>query len=136
MVYRRPPALTRRLVNPLVSRMHPRGVETLTVTGRRTGRPRRVPVLPVQVGTQRYLVAPYGESDWVRNLRACGEGELDGPRGREHFLAQELPADQRAQIIDVYRRQAGRTVDRLFRSMPDPGSHPVFVLEQATGNST
>ena len=136
MVYRKPPVLTRRLVNPLVSRMHPRGVETLTVTGRRTGRPRRVPVLPVQVGTQRYLVAPYGESDWVHNLRACREGELDGPRGHEHFLARELPADQRAEIIDAYRRQAGRTVNRLFRSMPEPGSHPVFALEHPTGNST
>ena len=129
MVYRKPPVLTRRLVNPLVSRMHPRGVETLTVIGRRTGRPRQVPVLPVQVGTQRYLVAPYGESEWVRNLRACGEGELDGRRGHERFLAHELPMDQRAEIIEAYRRQAGRTVERLFRSMPDPGSHPVFVLE-------
>lgn len=133
MVYRKPPILTRRVVNPLVSRLHPRGVETLTVTGRRTGRPRRVPVLPVQVGKRRYLVAPYGESEWVRNLRACHEGELDGPSGHEHFLARELPADQRAEIIEAYRRKAGRTVERLFRSMPDPGSHPVFALERPPG---
>jgi len=132
MVYHKPPVLTRRLINPLVSRMHPRGVETLTVTGRRTRRPRRVPVLPVQVGTQRYLVAPYGESEWVRNLRVCGQGELAGRRGHEHFRATELPVDQRAEIIEVYRRQAGRTVERLFRSMPDPGSHPVFALEQSS----
>lgn len=111
--------------------MHPRGVETLTVTGRRTGRPRRVPVLPVQVGTQRYLVAPYGESEWVRNLRVCGAGELDGTRGHEHFRARELPVEERAEIIEVYRRQAGRTVERLFKSMPDLGEHPVFAVEHA-----
>ena len=91
MVYSKPPALTRRVINPLVSRLHPRGVETLTVVGRRTGRPRRVPVLPVQVGSQRY---------------------------------------------EAYRKQAGRTVDRLFRSMPEPASHPVFALDADGGPST
>lgn len=136
MVYSKPPALTRRVINPLVSRLHRRGVETLTVVGRRTGRPRRVPVLPVQVGSQRYLVAPYGESEWVRNLRACGEGELEGAHGHAHFRAHELPADQRAPIIEVYRKQAGRTVDRLFRSMPEPSSHPVFALDADGGPST
>ncbi|GAA2102969.1 hypothetical protein GCM10009841_19820 [Microlunatus panaciterrae] len=129
MVYRKPPVLTRRLVNPLVSRLHPRGVETLTVRGRRTGRAHRVPVLPVQIGIRRYLVAPYGESDWVRNLRACGEGELTSPHGRASFRAHEVPLEERAAVIEAYRRKAGLTVDRLFRAMPDPGSHPVFVLD-------
>lgn len=136
MVYRKPPVLTRRLVNPLVSRLHPRGVETLTVTGRRSGQPRRVPVLPVQVGSHRYLVAPYGESEWVRNLRASSEGELDGRHSHEHFLAHELPADQRAEIIEAYRRHAGRTVDRLFGAMPDPASHPVFALDPLVNQPT
>jgi hypothetical protein len=57
-------------------RMGARGVVTLTVVGRRTGEPRKVPVIPVEVGQGRYLVSPYGESDWVRNLRAAGQGEL------------------------------------------------------------
>ena len=42
--------------------------------------PHAVPVIPVQIGECRYLVSPYGEADWVRNLRAAGEGELPGPR--------------------------------------------------------
>jgi hypothetical protein len=129
MVYKKPPMLTRHLVNPVVSRLHPGGVETLIVTGRRTGRPHRVPVLPVEVGTLRYLVAAYGESDWVRDLRVHGDGELDGPHGLTHFRARELPIDERAKIITEYRRQAGRTVERLFREMPDPDAHPVFALD-------
>jgi deazaflavin-dependent oxidoreductase (nitroreductase family) len=129
MVYQKPPVITCRIVNPLLNRLHPRGVETLTGAGRRTGRPQRVPVVPVQVGTRRYLVAPYGESDWVRNLRAQGEGELDGPHGRAHFRAHELPTGERAAVIEAYRRQTGRTVERLFEAMPDPAAHPVFALD-------
>ena len=67
MVYLKPPGFTRHVVNPVVSRLRTGGVEELTVTGRRTGQPRRVPVIPVQVGTHRYLVAPFGESGWVQN---------------------------------------------------------------------
>lgn len=63
-------------------------VLTLTVAGRRSGRPRRVPVIPIEVEGRRHLVAPYGESEWVRNVRACGEGTLDGPHGRVRFEAR------------------------------------------------
>lgn len=133
MPYLKPSGLTRKVVNPLVSRLRLGGVETLTVTGRRSGRPRSVPVLPVQVGSRRYLVAPYGESDWVRNLRAAGEGELRGHGAARHFTAHELPAGQRGEVISAYRRAAGRTVERCFRSLPDPGAHPVFEIEPGPG---
>src|SRR5450756_694001 len=67
MTYLRPPAFTRRVVNPLVARFQTGGVATLTVSGRRTGRARTVPVIPIEVDGIRYLVSPYGESQWVRN---------------------------------------------------------------------
>ena len=51
--------------------------------------------------------------------------------GRVHPRAVGTGGDQ-GEIIEAYRRQAGRTVDRLFRSMPDPGSRPVFALEHPT----
>jgi deazaflavin-dependent oxidoreductase (nitroreductase family) len=73
MTYLKPPAFTRHLANPLAMRMSARGVATLTLVGRRTGEPRKVPVIPVEVGQSRYLVSPYGEYDWVRNLRAAGQ---------------------------------------------------------------
>ncbi len=63
MAYLKPPTLTRRLANPLAMRLNTRGVATLTLAGRRTGKARKVPVIPVEVGGSRYLVSPYGESD-------------------------------------------------------------------------
>ena len=75
MAYLEPRAFTRHVVNPLVSRLQTGGVATLTVPGRRTGRARMVPVIPVEVESIRYLVSPYGESDSVCNLRAAGKAE-------------------------------------------------------------
>lgn len=129
MAYLKPPGFTRRVVNPVLGRLRIGGVEKLTVTGRRTGVPRQVPVIPVQVASRRYLVAPYGASDWVHNLRAAGGGELLGHQSPIRFRAREVPVDQRAEIIDAYRRVTGRTVERCFRMLPDPGDHPVFEID-------
>jgi hypothetical protein len=73
MAYLKPPAFTRHVANPLAMRLSARGVATLTVAGCRTGELRKVPVIPVEVGGNRYLVSPYGESDWDRNLRGAGK---------------------------------------------------------------
>ena len=99
------------------------------MVGRRTGRPHAVPVIPVQVGESRYLVSPYGEADWVRNLRAAGEGALQGRGTSERFAAREVPVAERATVIAAYRAVAGRTVEPCFRDLPDPADHPVFVVE-------
>jgi len=91
MAYLKPPAFTRHLANPLAMRLSARGVATLTVVGRRTGELHKVPVIPVEVAGNRYLVAPYGESDWVRNLRTAGKGELSRKGQTEIFQATEIP---------------------------------------------
>jgi F420H(2)-dependent quinone reductase len=88
MAYLKPQAFTRHVVNPLVSRLQTGGVATLTVPGRRTRRARTVPVIPVEVEGIRYLVSPYGESDWVRNLRAAGKATL-APQGQGGDLPGE-----------------------------------------------
>jgi len=126
MAYIKPPALTRLLVNPLAMRLGMRGVATLTVTGRRTGEPHKVPVIPVEVDGSRYLVAPYGESEWVRNLRAAGKGELHRKGQTEAFDAVEVPASDRAPIIARYRQVAGATVSPYFTKLPRAEDHPVF----------
>jgi deazaflavin-dependent oxidoreductase (nitroreductase family) len=132
MAYLKPPGFTRCVVNPVARKLRIGGVEQLTVIGRRTGLPRHAPVIPVQVGSRRYLVAPYGESDWVHNLRAASEGELLAHQSPVRCRAREVPVDQRAEIIDAYRKVAGSTVERCFRSLPDPGDHPVFEIQQPT----
>jgi deazaflavin-dependent oxidoreductase (nitroreductase family) len=131
MAYLKPPALTRRVANPLAMRLGGRGVATLTVTGRRTGEPRKVPVIPVDIGEHRYLVSPYGESDWVRNLRAAGRGALSRRGHAEIFDATEVPPEQREAIITRYRELAGHSVDKCFTRLPAPTDHPVFQVGQA-----
>jgi len=134
MVYLKPPAFTQRLANPLAMRLNARGGAILTVAGRRTGKPHKVPVIPVEVGGSRYLVSPYGESEWVRNLRAAGKGELSRKGRSETFHAVEVPADQRGPVIDRYREVAGRVVGPCFTKLPESparaalnaGSKPMF----------
>jgi hypothetical protein len=71
--YQKPDALTTRLVNPLIATLTKlglsvRGSHVLVVRGRRTGKMQEVPVNPVEVNGVRYLVAPRGDTQWVRNL--------------------------------------------------------------------
>ena len=129
MAYLKPAAFTRHVVNPVIGRLKLGHVEELTVAGRRSGVAHYVPVVPVQVGSHRYLVAPYGVSDWVKNLRSAGEGELQGHDRPTRFRARELPVEQRGPILDAYRQVGGRTVERCFRALPNPADHPVFEIE-------
>lgn len=131
MAYLKPPAFTRRVANPLAMRSNGRGVATLTVAGRRTGEPRRVPVIPVEIGGTRYLVSPYGNSEWVRNLRAAGRGELRRKGRTETFHAVEIPASERGPIIARYREVAGRVVAPCFSKLPDAQDHPVFQISHS-----
>ncbi|UOT07267.1 nitroreductase family deazaflavin-dependent oxidoreductase [Rhodococcus opacus] len=130
MGYLKPPAFTRQLANPLAMRLSARGVATLTVVGRRTGDPHKVPVIPVEVGQNRYLVSPYGESDWVRNLRAAGTGALSRKGQTEVFRAAAVPVNERKVIIARYREVAGSLVGPCFTKLPDLKDHPVFHIVQ------
>jgi deazaflavin-dependent oxidoreductase (nitroreductase family) len=62
----------------------------LTVRGRTTGQPRSFPVDLYEHNGRRFLVASHGEGDWVRNLRAAGEGTLRRGRRQQAFTAVEL----------------------------------------------
>ena len=126
MAYLKPPAFTRHLANPLAMRLSARGVATLTVVGCRTGELHKVPVIPVEVAGSRYLVSPYGESDWVRNLRTSGRGELSRKGQTETFQAVEVPVDEREIVIARYREVAGSHIGPYFTKLPDPKDHPVF----------
>jgi deazaflavin-dependent oxidoreductase (nitroreductase family) len=132
VTYLKPPAFTRRVVNPLVSRLRTGGVATLTVVGRSSGRPHTVPVIPVEANGVSYVVSPFGESDWVRNLRQAGSGQLAGKDRTESIRATELPVAQRPPIIAAYRKGARRDVDRYFTRLPDPADHPVFRITPAS----
>src|ERR1700756_2034806 len=71
------------------------GSRVLAVRGRKSGEWRTTPVNPLTLDGARYLVAPRGNTQWVRNLRASGGGTLILGRRREDFTAVEVPEDQR-----------------------------------------
>ncbi|MEV6830890.1 nitroreductase family deazaflavin-dependent oxidoreductase [Amycolatopsis sp. NPDC051102] len=81
------------------------GSRVLTVAGRKSGEPRSVPVNLLTVDGVRYLVAPRGETQWVRNLRAAGQGTLRVGRRVETFTFRELPDDEKPGILRAYLKR-------------------------------
>jgi len=121
-----PGFLMARVVNPMVRAF---GAPTLTVRGRRTGRRISIPVNPLDQGGVVYLVAGSGETHWVRNLRAAGEGELRRKRAVQRFRAVELQGDEHDRVVTAYRVAMGRRVSALFKRLPDPVDHPAFRVD-------
>jgi len=81
------------------------GSRELRVRGRKTGQIRRVPVNVLKLDGERYLIAPRGHAQWVRNLRAAGEGELRVGRRTEPFTATELGDDEKLPMLREYLRR-------------------------------
>lgn len=143
--YRR--SLWRRALNALVrplARVGLAGPRTflLTVPGRISGRPWSTPVTIVMEEEDggRWLVAPYGERNWVKNARAAGWVELRRGRQRARYELEELAPAEAAPVLRRYHEQ-----NRVTRSFFDvsPASadeewvaeapcHPVFRLRAAT----
>lgn len=131
MAYRKPPFFVRKIFNPLAMRFGVSGTQALTVTGRISGDPRRVPVTPVEYEGDEYLVSPRGESDWVKNLRAADTAELSHKGKSRTITATEVPVAERAPILDLYQKQLGRAVASHFSALPDPADHPTFRISAA-----
>jgi deazaflavin-dependent oxidoreductase (nitroreductase family) len=81
------------------------GSRVLTVVGRKSGEPRSVPVNLLTIDGVRYLVAPRGETQWVRNLRAAGQGTLRVGRRVETFTFRELAHDEKPGILRAYLKR-------------------------------
>ncbi len=129
--YLRPGWLTSRVLNPLLMRLGL--VSTLAVRGRTTGEWRTVPVNVLELEGQRYLVAPRGDTQWVRNLRATGRGELRWRNHIEPFRAIEIPDSEKPRVIDAYLARWGYQVKGYFKALPSPADHPVFRIERLSG---
>jgi deazaflavin-dependent oxidoreductase (nitroreductase family) len=83
----------------------PRDAVTLQVPGRRSGKPRRTPILRTPDRGQDYLVALAGESQWVRNVRAAGGQAVLRRRTAHRVQLQELPPQERPEVIWAYLRR-------------------------------
>lgn len=90
------------------------GTRLLSVKGRKTGEWRSTPVNPLTIGGERYLVAPRGNVQWVRNLRAAGGGELRIGRTTERFTATEIGDDDKPEILRAYLQRWKWEVGAFF----------------------
>jgi deazaflavin-dependent oxidoreductase (nitroreductase family) len=142
--YVRPKWFTKHVFNPIVSMLTRLGISVwgsrvLEVRGRKTGEPHHTPVNVLTLDTGRYLVAPRGQTQWVRNLRAVGEGRLLLGRSAESFVGTEVPDEGKEPILRAYLKRWTWEVGAFFGGV-DSGStsqeleaiapnHPVFRIE-------
>jgi deazaflavin-dependent oxidoreductase (nitroreductase family) len=125
------------VVSPLVRMgLGPANTFLLTVPGRRTGRLYTTPVTLVDHAGERWLVAPYGEREWVKNARVSGRVGLTRGRRRITVAATEIPPVERAGVLQAYV-EAVPLVGRFFdapKGAPEAAfaaeasRHPVFRL--------
>jgi deazaflavin-dependent oxidoreductase (nitroreductase family) len=139
--YVRPDWFTTHVFNPIVAFFTRLGIRVygsrvLAVRGRTTGEWRTTPVNLLTYERERYLVAPRGVTQWVRNIRASGEGELRVGRRRERIRVVEVSNEEKAAILRAYLRRWQFEVGMFFGGVgPDSSEadlrriapdHPVF----------
>ncbi|MFD8243842.1 nitroreductase family deazaflavin-dependent oxidoreductase [Nocardia sp. NPDC059691] len=94
------------------------GSRLLAVRGRKSGEWRTTMVnLMVREDGERFLVAPRGHTQWVRNLRVAGGGELRLGRKVEVFTATEVPDADKVPLLRLYLREWGWEVGKFFEGV-------------------
>jgi len=125
-----------RLTNRIAGTLTRRGLSVagsceLRVVGRSSGEVRSTIVNLLELDGHRFLVAPRGHTQWVRNLRAAGRGELRVGRRVEAFEACELPDDDhKVAVIRAYLERWAWEVGRFFEGID--AASPEDVLRAAT----
>ena len=120
-------------------------MKLLIVRGRKTGKPRTIPVDLHERDGHRFLIATHGEGNWVYNLRAAGEGTLSLGWNRQKFTAQELIPEAAGPVIkdilgpllasqgirgSALRQHLGITSDSSLDEFINVArDHPVFELD-------
>jgi deazaflavin-dependent oxidoreductase (nitroreductase family) len=114
------------------------GSRILAVRGRKSGEWRTTPVNPLTIEGERYLVSPRGNTQWVRNMRVAGGGELRAGRRVERFSATEVPVEDRPRLLRAYLKKWKFEVGMFFQGVgPDSTDeklltvapdHPVFRI--------
>ena len=142
--YREPDVFTRTIFNPIVKLATKAGISlagssVLRVRGRSSGKMQEVAVNPLPLDGARYLVAPRGETQWVRNMRAAnGQAELRVGRKITPITATELSDAEKPAILRAYLKKWKWEVGQFFDGVgPDSTDeelraiapkHPVFRL--------
>jgi deazaflavin-dependent oxidoreductase (nitroreductase family) len=141
--FKRPGWFTENVFNRVVAWLTRAGISVwgsrvLEVRGRSSGQARRTPVNLLTVEGERYLVAPRGHTQWVRNLRASGQGRLLLGRRSESFTADEVDDQDKAPVLRAYLKRWKAEVGIFFEGVGPESSdeeltriapnHPVFRL--------
>jgi deazaflavin-dependent oxidoreductase (nitroreductase family) len=141
--YQRPGWFTTNVFNRLVAALTGIGVSiygsrVLEVRGRTSGQWRQNPVNLLRFNGADYLVAPRGQTQWVKNLRVSGEGRLRLGRRTQSFTAVELTDDEKPALLRAYLKKWKFEVGVFFEGVgPDSSDaelrriapdHPVFML--------
>jgi deazaflavin-dependent oxidoreductase (nitroreductase family) len=142
--FQEPGWLTKNVFNRIVAGLARMGISiagsrVLEVKGRKSGEWRQTPVNPLEFEGGRYLVAPRGNAQWVRNMRVSGGGRLVRGRRIEEFTATEVPEGERPPLLRAYlekwKWESGAffggvgpdsSDEELRRIAPD---HPAFRIE-------
>jgi deazaflavin-dependent oxidoreductase (nitroreductase family) len=114
------------------------GTAELSVRGRKSGAIQRIPVNPHSHAGKQYLVSARGHSQWVRNMRAAGSGELRVGRKIRTITATEVPDREKLAILRTYLERWGWEVNQYFQGVTAKSSdaeiiaaapdHPVFLI--------
>jgi deazaflavin-dependent oxidoreductase (nitroreductase family) len=133
------------LINPIARCLLAAGIPMgpnvlVTIRGRKSGLPRTTPLTIVEFSGRQWLMAPYGEVNWVRNLRAARRATITVRRRQEEVTAVELgPTEAVAFFRDVLGPRVQRTrvgawivrhLDQVDLDHPEEAAkgRPVFEL--------
>jgi deazaflavin-dependent oxidoreductase (nitroreductase family) len=144
--YQRPGWFTNNVFNRIVAALTRLGISVygsrvLEVRGRRSGEWRQTPVNLLRYDGGEYLVAPRGHTQWVKNLRASGEGRLSVGKRAQAFSAVELTDEEKPPLLRAYLKKWKVEVGVFFDGVgPDSSDeelrrvapdHPVFRVTDA-----
>ncbi len=142
--YRKPDWFTKNVFNAAVALLTRAGVSVwgsriLRVRGRKSGEWHNHPVNLLTYERRQYLVAPRGLTQWVRNIRVAGGGELVLGSKVQPLKAIEISDEEKIPILRAYLKRwsfevgiffqgvsADSPEEELKRIAPD---HPVFLIE-------
>jgi deazaflavin-dependent oxidoreductase (nitroreductase family) len=103
----------------------------LRVRGRKSGKIYSTPIDLLERGSRKYLVAPRGRTQWVRNAEATGEITLKRGRSVQRFRLRPLEGEEQREILKAYLDQFRREVQRYF---PVPAGSPASAFEGLEGS--
>lgn len=113
----------------------------LTVPGRKSGQPRTTPIWVTEHHGQRWVISPYGQVNWVHNLRVASEATLTRAHHTERISAVELSAREAAPMLKQTLATAPSFLLAYFDVTPDSPledferevpHHPVFLLKSVS----